>query len=183
MLVFRVGGAYTGEVLPNIMPFAAIFFCAAVFARACPMLLPAAAIAWVLGGPITSMMQGYGVFGLVDVVNLGAMFLCVLIGLRLQGQNKMLSLLGGTLLAAVVFYLITNTFSFFVDPRYLKTWEGYTQAMWTGIPGSPYLPTWVFFRNSLCANTVFTILFVVTLKFPAFKVAYRFGLEPVHASH
>ena len=181
MLLFRVGGAYTSTSMPNIMPFAAIFFCAAVFARACPLLLPAAAIAWVLGGPVTSMIQGYDAFGLVDVVNMAAMLICGLIGFQFQGKSKTLPLLGGTLLAAISFYLITNTHSFISNPVYPRTMEGLGMALWNGVPGYP--PTWVFFRNSLCANTVFALLFVATLKFPSLKTARRFGLEPVGSSH
>ena len=181
MLVFRVSGAYVGESLPNIVPFAAIFFCAAVFARVCPLLLPAAAFAWVLGGPVASMVQGYSAFGLVDVVNLAAMLLCVLVGYQFQGRTRVLPLVGGTLMAAVSFYLITNTYSFIANPVYPRTMEGLGMALWNGTPGYP--PTWVFFRNSLCANTVFTLLFVATLKFPSFKTARRFGLEPVGSSN
>lgn len=182
ILVFRISGAQTSEVMPNIMPFAAIFFCAAVFARACPLLLPAAAFAWVLGGPISSLIQGYQAFGMIDVVILGAMLVCVLIGFRFQGKTSVLPLVGGTLMAAVFFYLSTNVYSFVADPAYPKTWNGLTMAMWTGHPATN-IPTWVFFRNSLCANTVFTLLFVATLKFPTFKTARRFGLEPVSSSH
>ncbi len=182
LLVFRVGGAYTSESLPNIVPFAALFFCAAVFARACPLLLPAAAFAWVLGGPVTSLIQGYQVFGMIDIVILLAMLVCVMIGYRLRGKTTFLPLVGGTLLAATFFYLSTNFYSYLADPAYPKTWDGFTLAMWTGHPAT-HLPTWVFFRNSLCANTVFTLMFVATLKFPSLKTARRFGLEPIAASH
>lgn len=182
LLLFRIGGAYTSDNLPNIMPFAALFFCAAVFARACPLLLPAAAFAWVLGGPITSMIQGYQAFGMVDIMILAAILVCALIGFQFRGKTAPIKLVGGTLLAATLFYLMTNTYSFLIDPAYPKTWDGLTMAMWTGHPVTN-LPTWVFFRNSLCANTVFTLLFVATLKFPSLKTARRFGLEPLHTSH
>ena len=183
LLVFRVGSAALGDSLPNIVPFAALFFCAAVFTRACPLLLPAAMFAWVLGSPVASLLQGYPIWHSDAVVALGAMALAAGIGFLFQGEKSQLKLIGGTLIAAIVFYALTNIFSFFGDPRYAKTWQGFMQAMWTGVPGSPYPPTWVFFRNSLCANTIFTLLFVATLKFPTFKVARRFGLEPVDSSH
>ncbi len=181
LLLFRIGGAYTSDNLPNIMPFAALFFCAAVFARVCPLLLPAAAFAWVLGGPITSMIQGHQAFGMVDVVILAAMLVCAIVGYQFRGKASPLKLVGGTLLAATTFYLITNIYSFVAFPAYPKTMEGLTMALWNGTPGYP--PTWVFFRNSLCANTVFTLLFVATLKFPKFNTARRFGLEPLPTSH
>lgn len=183
LLVFRVGSAAFGEVLPNIVPFAALFFCAAVFSRACPLLLPAAALAWVLGSPVASVLQGYPAWHPDALAALGAMAVAAGTGFLFSGKKSLPVLVGGTLAAAVAFYLVTNSISFFSDPRYQKTWEGYAQAMWTGVPGSPFPPTWVFFRNSLCANTLFTLLFVATLRFPALKTARRFGLEPLRASH
>lgn len=183
LLLFRVGSAAFGEFLPNIVPFAALFFCAAAFFRVCPLLLPAALVTWVLGGPVASLLQGYPIWHSGAVVGLGAMFLAAGIGFLFRDKKSLSVLIGGTLVAAIAFYALTNTVSFLSDPRYVKTWEGYAQAMWTGVPGSPYPPTWVFFRNSLCANTLFTILFVVTLRFPAFGFAKRFELEPLSSSH
>lgn len=183
LLLFRVGGALTSDSLPNIMPFAAVFFCAAVFSRACPMLLPAALFAWVLGSPVSSMIQGYPIWHTDALVALGAMVIAGGIGFLFMKKKSLPALVGGALMAAVTFYLLTNTVSFFSDPRYLKTWQGFTQALWSGVPGSPFPPTWVFFRNSLCANAVFTVLFVVALKFPALKTARRFGLEPIAVGH
>ncbi|MGB0993639.1 MAG: DUF6580 family putative transport protein [Akkermansiaceae bacterium] len=181
LLCFRVASLFLPDTMQNIMPFAAVFFCAGVFAKSCPQLLPAALIAFILGGPIASLVQGSAAFGWVDVINISTMLLILVIGWKYQGTHKLLPLLGGTLLGAVAFYLITNTGSFLMSSYYAKTWQGYGQALWTGTP--PYAPTWMFFRNSLCANTLFTILFYASLKLPAFQQAKRFGLEPLPASH
>lgn len=182
LILFRIGGAAAGSSFPNAVPYVAVFFCAVVFARACPMLLPAAAAVWVLGGPVTSLIQGYPVFDMINLVTLLALIACAGVGLFFRERKSIFPLVGGTILAATGFYLVTNFYSFVVDPAYPKTWGGMTMAFWTGHPATN-LPTWVFFRNSLCTNVLFTLLFVAAVRLPAFQIAKRFGLAPASTSH
>jgi len=72
-------------------------------------------------------------------------------------------LLGGGLLGAVLFYLITNTASWLNDAGYAKTLAGWLQALTTGLPGYP--STLEFFRNTLLSGGLFTGLFVGAMKF------------------
>jgi hypothetical protein len=58
--------------------------------------------------------------------------------------------LGGTVACSVLFFVVTNTFSWAADPAYIKTFQGWVQCMTIGTPGFP--PTWMFFRNSLIAD-------------------------------
>jgi hypothetical protein len=58
--------------------------------------------------------------------------------------------LGGTVACSLLFFLVTNTFSWGADPAYAKTFLGWVQCMTVGTPGFP--PTWMFFRNSLIAD-------------------------------
>src|SRR5947208_615201 len=64
----------------------------------------------------------------------------------------MLATLAGTLACSVMFYLVTNSVSWWTDPAYAKNLNGWAQALTTGtgLPGFP--PTLVFFRNSLIAD-------------------------------
>jgi hypothetical protein len=71
-------------------------------------------------------------------------------------------LIGGGLLGAVLFYLVTNTAAWLHDPGYPKTLAGLWQALTTGLPGYP--PTWTFFRNTLMSGGLFTALFVGSMK-------------------
>ena len=64
----------------------------------------------------------------------------------------------GSMASAVVFYLLTNTLSWAFDPLYVKSWSGFTQALWSGLP--QYQPTWMFFRNALISQAVFSGLFL-----------------------
>jgi hypothetical protein len=71
-------------------------------------------------------------------------------------------LLGGGLLGALLFYLVTNTAAWLYDPAYPKTLAGWLQALTRGLPGYP--PTWSFFRNTLLSGGLFTGLFVGAMK-------------------
>jgi hypothetical protein len=68
-------------------------------------------------------------------------------------------LVGGGLLGAVIFYLVTNTLTWWQDPFYAKTIAGWIQALTTGHPDL-HPSTWEFFRNTLLSTGIFTAFFV-----------------------
>jgi hypothetical protein len=47
-------------------------------------------------------------------------------------------------------------------PGYAPTFSGWVQALTVGLPG--YAPTWMFFRNSLLSDFLFTGLFVAAME-------------------
>jgi hypothetical protein len=69
--------------------------------------------------------------------------------------------LGGTL-GALIFYFITNTIAWLLDPHYARTLAGWIQALFTGLPGWP--SSWEFFRNTLLSGALFTALFAGAAK-------------------
>jgi len=77
-----------------------------------------------------------------------------------------LHLLGGGLLGATLFYLITNTASWllnpFGNPEYTKDVAGWITALTSGTKGHP--PTWEFFRNTLLSGGLFTGLFAAAMR-------------------
>jgi hypothetical protein len=89
-----------------------------------------------------------------------------LLGRRFKPQSSFLGLLGGGVLGALLFYLITNTASWllnpFNNPEYTKTLAGWITALTTGTTGWPQ--TWEFFRNTLLSGGLFTGLFVGAMK-------------------
>jgi hypothetical protein len=93
----------------------------------------------------------------------------ILLGRRFKPQSSFLGLLGGGLLGAILFYLITNTASWlfnpFNNPEYTKTIAGWLLALTKGTGGYP--PTWEFFRNTLMSGGLFTALFATAAKFTA----------------
>ena len=68
----------------------------------------------------------------------------------------------GTLLGALLFYLVSNTVSWLVNPVYVKSIAGWVQALTVGLPGFP--PTWVFGLKSLLGTGLFTGLFAGAMK-------------------
>jgi hypothetical protein len=72
-------------------------------------------------------------------------------GARLRGRACVLDTIVGTLACSVMFYVVTNTLSWWIDPIYAKSTGGWIQALTTGEPGVP-ITTLVFFRNSLMAD-------------------------------
>lgn len=59
----------------------------------------------------------------------------------------------GTLLCGVLFYVVANTYSWFIWPGYAMSPAGWWQAQTTGVPGiNP--PAWMFLRNSLIADSI-----------------------------
>jgi hypothetical protein len=97
----------------------------------------------------------------------------IALGKWLGKSAPLWKLLLGGVLGAALFYIVTNTLSWLMDPHYAKTIAGWIQALFTGLPGYP--PSWEFFRNTLLSGGLFTALFAgaakVTEESPAEKNA------------
>ncbi len=102
----------------------------------------------------------------------------IFLGQRFKPQTSLLKLVGGGMLGAVLFYLITNTASWLFNPfhnqEYTRTLAGWLLAMTKGTNGFP--PTIEFFRNTLLSSGMFTALFAAAEKYagaesPAEKTA------------
>jgi len=93
----------------------------------------------------------------------------IFLGRRFKPQSPFAALLAGGICGAILFYLITNTASWFFnpyhDPEYSKTFAGWLVALTKGTGGFP--PTWEFFRNTLLSAGIFTALFAGAAKLAA----------------
>jgi hypothetical protein len=75
--------------------------------------------------------------------------------------------IGGSLVASLVFYVASNTFSWVYDGAvhlpngYAPTLAGWFQANTTGLPG--YAPTWTFLRNGMLGDLFFGFLLLLVL--------------------
>jgi len=166
--------------IPGLMPLNfsvayAFAFCAGVYFRG--------TLAWWL--PLGVMLgtdiglncyyasHGVQVWDAADLENLffnyAAYALLIFLGRRFKPQSSFLGLLGGGLLGAILFYLITNTASWlfnpFHNPEYTKTLAGWVIALTKGTGGYP--STWEFFRNTLLSGGLFTALFAAAEKLSA----------------
>lgn len=175
MLVFALS-RIPGMLPENFSAAYAIFFCAGAFF--------VGAMAWWL--PLCTMLVadiglncyycfylGYDVFAIPSLkyqaFNYAAYFCLILLGRRFSPQSSFLGLLGGGILGAMLFYVITNTaawfFNPFNNPEYVKSFYGWLLALTKGTAGWPQ--TWEFFRNTLLSGGLFTALFVGALKLTA----------------
>ena len=102
------------------------------------------------------------------------------LGRRFRPEAAVSRLLSGGLLGALLFYLITNTAAWFVNPfhnpEYTRTLGGWITALTRGTAGYPQ--TWEFFRNTLLSGGLFTGLFVGAMRLSAGAESAR-EKEPV----
>lgn len=175
-IVFRIVAVNLPD-LANFTPITALLVCGAAFWKTNKWMLPTALAVWFISNLIINMMYGYPLFHSATLVTLLAFLVVAVIGFRFAGKSPV-KLILGTVLGAATFYLITNTVSFFGDPVYAKTLDGYIQCMWTGSPLVPThaTPTWTFFRNSLVANTLGTCFFLAAMSIPSIQKATQFKL-------
>jgi len=159
LVLAPVLSALAPDNMGNLQPFGALFFCGMACFGARWVIVPA--VAWMISAPITNAIQGYSLSPYILVTVVG---FALMVGLArfFKGKGNV-AIFGGSLLAAVIFYLVTNTFSWAVDPFYAKSFQGWFQALWIGHP--EYAPTWTFFVHSLVAQSVFTGVFLAAFGF------------------
>ena len=161
VIAFRVLGAMFPDTLPNFQPLPALILCSFIFLKGTQRwILPLCL--WLLTDPLVSLLQGYPVFGPHHVGILLGLASVVAISRLFKSDSHSGQILLGSLSAAVSFYLLTNTLSFLTLPLYPKTLAGFVQAQWTGPAG--FAPTWLFLRNLVGANLLFTVLFLVAIR-------------------
>ncbi len=172
MLVFALS-RIPGMLPQNFSAAYALFFCAGVFF--------AGRMAWWL--PFGTLLLtdigldlyyyyylGWHVFELsvlkYQLFNYISYAVILWLGRRFKPNASFFGLLGGGILGALLFYLITNTASWlfnpFGNPEYTRSFLGWLTALTKGTAGWPQ--TWEFFRNTLLSGGLFTGLFVGALK-------------------
>ena len=163
-IAFRVVGALFPAEFPNFQPLPALLLCSLVFLNGrARWLLPLGV--WVVTDPFVSLLQGYSVIGPHHLsLALGLAAVVALALLVRRTSRTALPMLAGTVAGALAFYFLSNTIAFLSDPLYAKTWEGFVQAQWTGPLG--FVPTWIFLRNLLVANLLFTALVLIGHRLP-----------------
>ncbi|MBB5353502.1 hypothetical protein HNR46_003763 [Haloferula luteola] len=158
LVAFRLISA--AGFLPNFSPLPAIFLCSLIFLKGrTAWILPL--LAWLVSDPFVSLIQKSPVLGYHHLAIFTGLATVAGIGVFLRRRPTPLVALGGSLAASLLFYAVSNTFSFATDPIYSKTLEGFVQAQWTGPVG--FGPTWLFLRNLALGNFLFTGLFVAVL--------------------
>jgi hypothetical protein len=160
---------WPGLFPPNFSAFYALAFCAGAF-------FPARIAWWVPLGTLLAtdlalncyyqFVLGIPAFQWFQLTNYAGFALLILLGRGFGSHRRWLTLLGGGLLGACLFYLFTNTaawlFNPFHAPEYTRDLAGWLVALSKGTAGYP--PTWEFFRNTLLSGGLFTGLFAGVAK-------------------
>jgi len=98
-----------------------------------------------------------------------AYLLIIALGRKFKPSHSILRLVGGGIVSAILFYLITNTFSWLLNPynapEYTRNLTGWLNALIFGTGAGAWPQTWEFFRNTLFSSGLFTALFAAAMKF------------------
>ena len=150
--------------LSNFAPLAAVALCCAVYLPSrLKFSLPL--ISLFISDLILNAHYGASLFDAHIVCRYLALTIVGAIGVLLQDRASLKTLLPASLGCSVIFYAITNAFSWLSDPGYVKNFAGFWQAMTVGLSQYSATPTWMFFRNSLVSDLLFTCLFVMCVQF------------------
>jgi hypothetical protein len=148
--------------LSNFAPLAAIALCSgAYFPKKYKFSVPLLTL--FISDVIVNLQYGAPLLDLQIVVRYGALAFVGYLGLLLQRRASLKTLLPASIVGSMMFYVITNTFSWLSDPGYAKNFAGLIQSLTVGLPQYSATPTWMFFRNSLVSDLIFTGLFVVCM--------------------
>ena len=149
--------------LSNFAPMAAIALCgAAYFPARYKFTVPL--IALFISDVVLNMHYGFSLFSPFVASHYLGFALVGGLGLLLQNRASLKTLLPASLAASFIFYVVTNIVSWAFDPGYVKNFGGLLQALTVGVPAYSATPTWMFFRNSLLSDLLFTGLFILCFK-------------------
>ncbi|MDQ2868414.1 MAG: hypothetical protein M3R59_08410 [Verrucomicrobiota bacterium] len=146
--------------LSNFAPLAAIALCSAAYLpRAYKFTLPL--IALFVSDVILNVTYGAPLFTSLILCRYVVLALIGWLGYALRQHASLKTMLPASVIASSIFYLVTNAFSWLTEPGYVKNFAGLIQSLTVGLPEFGSTPTWMFFRNSLVSDLIFTALFVL----------------------
>jgi hypothetical protein len=153
------------RLLPlNFSAFYGLAFCAgAFFPRPMKWWLP---LGTLVSTDAALDLFYYHSFSVTQLFNYVAFAGLIWFGGKFGPRASFLRLLGGGIVGAIAFYLITNTASWlfnpFHNPEYTQDLTGWFTALTMGTRGYP--TTLEFFRNTLLSGGLFTGLFAGAMK-------------------
>jgi Family of unknown function (DUF6580) len=150
--------------LSNFAPLAAIALCsAAYFPKKYKFSVPL--ITLFISDAVINFRYGAPLLDPQILVRYFALAVVGGLGVRLQYRASLKTLLPASIVGSTIFYAMTNAFSWLSDPGYAKNLGGLIQALTVGLPQYSATPSWMFFRNSLISDLLFTLLFVISMNF------------------
>lgn len=146
---------------PNFTPILAIaLFGGFYFSKKIAFILPIVAMV------ITDVFIGYYELKLMAAVY-GSFLLCVALGFWLKKNKKWYTILGGSLLAAIIFFLLTNFAVWAFTPWYAKTFSGIIQCYLMALP---------FFKNTLLGSLLYVTVFFGAYEIVEVWIGKKFSL-------
>ena len=147
--------------LSNFTPLAAIALCsAAYFPKKYKFSVPL--VTFFISDAVINFSYGAPLLDSQILVRYVALVVVGCAGLLLQNRASLKTLLPASIAGSTFFYAVTNAFSWLSDPGYAKNLAGLIQALTTGLPSYSATPSWMYFRNSLISDLLFTLLFVLS---------------------
>ncbi|MDD2762841.1 MAG: hypothetical protein PHE83_02570 [Opitutaceae bacterium] len=175
---WRVMSAFEPS-LSNVAPITALAFCGAAYFRdwrwwLVPFLALMVSDLWLNYYHATQFHYTWS-FGEI-LLRMLCFVAAVGIGRLVARRRNVLTLLGGALGSALIFYVGTNTVAWAADPFYAKTLVGWGQALTIGHPEYP--STLWFFRNTLLGDLLFTGVFALAVKLTTVRSAAAAAARP-----
>lgn len=147
---------------PNFAPIAALALFGGVYLTR----------KFALGIPILALLISdifIGFYTPVVMVSVyGSFVLCGLIGVWLRKRKKWPAVLGGSILGAILFFIITNFAVWAFTPWYVKTLAGLIQCYAMALP---------FFRNTLLGNVFYVGVFFGAYELVKVWVSKKYQLK------
>jgi hypothetical protein len=157
--------AQSGSIgLLNFAPLAAIALCAAAFFPA-KYKFTVPMIALLISDVVLNIHYGFSLLSPFVLSHYLGFALVGCLGLLLRNRTSLKTLLPASIAGSLIFYIFTNFVSWLFDPGYVKNFAGLIQALTVGLPQYSSTPTWMFFRNSVVSDLLFTGLFVLCMRF------------------
>lgn len=150
----------------NFSPLMALALCGGVYLnRRAAWLLPLGVL--IVSDFALNLRYGSSLFGAGEILRYLCYGTAVVAGFAIARRKSWGSLALGSLGCSLLFFLVTNTGSWIMDPLYVKSLGGWWQALTVGHPGLP--PTILFFRNSVVSDLLFTGLFAFSMEWLALR--------------
>lgn len=134
LAIFLVAGAYLKGKLSFLVPLLAVF----------------------LSDLTLSKNYGTDILEPFMLVTLSSYLFIFFIGRKICKSLSVPKLLGSGIVSALIFHVIPCSFSWMVNPAYLKSPAGWVQSIFIGEPG--YAPSYLFLRNSMLSTVLFTLV-------------------------
>ena len=97
------------------------------------------------------------------IITLFSYSLIFFLGKKTGNQSSMVRIFSASIASALIFHILTCSFSWIANPVYAKSFSGWFQALVFGEPG--YAPSYLFLRNSILSTALFAISLSLLARF------------------